>query len=171
MRHELTKDDIKKMEEEIEHRKVNVRKELLEHVKVARAHGDLSENFEYKAAKKEKNQNESRIRYLERMIRTSSVLEDLSNEHEVGINDSVEVIFDEDDSVIKEEATYRIVTTVRQDSMKGLISVESPLGKALLGHQVGDRIEVRVDSSYSYYVIIKSLQKSKDETGDDLRKY
>lgn len=89
MKHKLTQQDVDKMKAEIEHRKVEVRPELLEHVKEARAHGDLSENFEYHAAKKEKNRNESRIRYLERMIRTCEIVEDHSNADQVGLNKTV----------------------------------------------------------------------------------
>ena len=129
---ELTENDIKKMEEEITYRKVTLRKELLEHVKEARAHGDLSENFEYHAAKKEKNRNESRIRYLEKMIRTAKVISDDSAEDEVGLNNRVDLYFEDDDEV----ESYKIVTTVRGNSLNGLISNESPIGKAVLGHKV-----------------------------------
>ena len=94
---ELTEQDIKKMEEEIEYRKLVVRKEALEAVKEARAQGDLSENFEYHAAKKDKNQNESRIRYLEKMIKTAKIISTDSAEDEVGMNNTVTVYFEEDD--------------------------------------------------------------------------
>jgi len=156
MNNELTQKDIEDMEAEIEHRKVVVRKELLEHVKEARSHGDLSENFEYYAAKKEKNANESRIRYLERMVRTATIVEDKSGDDEVGINKTVTVYVEEDDC----EEEYKIVTTVRRDSLNGLISIESPLGKALMGHKVGDRIEIVVDKNYSYYVVIRKIDNS-----------
>lgn len=129
MHDKLTREDIKKMEEEILHRKLVVRKECLEAVKEARAHGDLSENFEYHAAKKEKNRNESRIRYLERMIRTAQIIEDRMQEDEVGLNKEVEVYFEEDD----ETEIFKMVTTVRVDTMKGYISMESPIGKAIFG--------------------------------------
>ena len=131
---ELTPSDIKKMEEEIEHRKLVVRPRALEDVKEARAHGDLSENFEYYAAKKFKNQNESRIRYLERMIRTAKVISEESAEDEVGINNTVTVEFTDDGTV----ESYKIVTTVRGNSLENLISNESPLGKALLGKKEGE---------------------------------
>lgn len=167
MKHQLTKSDIQKMEEEIEYRKIEVRKSLLEDVKTARAHGDLSENFEYHAAKKEKNKNESRIRYLERMIRTAQIIEDNSAEDEVGMNNTVSVYFEEDGT----EETYRIVTTVRGDSLKRLISIESPLGKALLGRRVGERVEVRVNPQYSYYVVIRGIEKTEDDSGDKLRSF
>ena len=124
---ELTEQDIKKMEEEIEYRKLVVRKNALEAVKEARAQGDLSENFEYHAAKKDKNQNESRIRYLEKMIKTAKVISTDSAEDEVGMDNTVTVYFEEDD----EEETYKIVTTIRGNSLKNLISNESPLGKML----------------------------------------
>ena len=163
---ELTENDIKKMEEEITYRKVTLRKELLEHVKEARAHGDLSENFEYHAAKKVKNQNEGRIRYLERMIRTAVVIEDDSAADEIGINDTVEILIVEDDEI----ETYKLVTTVRGDSLNGLISVESPMGKALRGHKVGDKVSVKVNETYSYDVIVQKIVKSDDEN-DKMRNY
>ena len=166
MHNELTESDIKKMQEEIEYRKIVVRKEALEDVKEARAHGDLSENFEYHAAKKEKNQNESRIRYLERMIKTAVVISDESAEDEVGVNNTVEVYFEEDGST----ETYKLVTTVRGNSLEGLISTESPLGKALLGHKVGDRVHVAVNESYGYDITIKSIENTVDD-GDKLRSF
>lgn len=167
MKDKLTQSDIKKMEEEIEYRKVTLRPQLLEHVKTARAHGDLSENFEYKAAKQEKNRNESRIRYLERMIRSAVVIDDSSNDDEVGINNTVSVLFDGED----EEEKYKIVTTVRSDSLRGLISIDSPLGKALLGHKEGDRVHVVVDENTSYYVTIRGIDKTTDDSEDKLRAY
>ena len=132
----LTQKDIDRMQEEIEYRKLVVRKEALEAVKEARAQGDLSENFEYKAAKQDKNRNESRIRYLERMIKTAKIISDRSASDEVGLNDRVEIYIPDDD----ETETYKIVTTVRGNSLKGLISIDSPLGKALMGHKVGDKV-------------------------------
>ena len=136
---ELTEQDIAKMKEEIEYRKLVVRKNALEAVKEARAHGDLSENFEYHAAKKDKNQNESRIRYLERMIKTAKVVSAQSNEDEVGLNNRVEVFFEEDE----ETEVFTLVTTVRGNSLKGRISIESPLGKALFGRKAGERVKSR----------------------------
>ncbi len=156
----LTRQDIAKMEQEIEHRKLVVRKEALEDVKEARAHGDLSENFEYKAAKRHKNKNESRIRYLEKMIKTAVIVEDDSNENEVGLNDKVTIYVEEDDC----EETYKIVTTVRSDSLNQIISIESPLGKALVHRRVGDRVYIKINDSYGYYVIIRSIDKSDDES-------
>ena len=155
------------MEEEITYRKVTLRKELLEHVKEARAHGDLSENFEYHAAKKDKNKNESRIRYLERMIKTAQIVEESSKEDEVGMNNTVVLYFEEDD----ECETYRVVTTIRGNSLKGLISIESPLGKAIYKHKVGDRVEVTVNENYSYFVQIKEIINTDDDSQDTIRKY
>ena len=129
MHDQLTKSDIQKMKEEIEYRKLVVRKEALEAVKEARAHGDLSENFEYHAAKKDKNINESRIRYLERMIKTAEIISDESKEDEVGLNNTVEIYFEDED----ETETFKLVTTVRGNSLAGKISTESPIGKAVLG--------------------------------------
>ena len=163
----LTEKDIKKMQEEINYRKLVVRKEALEAVKEARAQGDLSENFEYHAAKKDKNQNESRIRYLEKMIKTAQIISDESKEDEVGLYNTVDVYFEDDD----ETETYKLVTTVRGNSTKGLISSESPLGKALMGHKVGDRVYVKVNDRAGYYVVIKRLEKTVDDGSDQLRRY
>ena len=164
---ELTPGDIKKMEEEIEHRKLVVRPKALEDVKEARAHGDLSENFEYYAAKKFKNQNESRIRYLERMIRTARVISEDSAEDEVGINNTVTVEFVDDGSV----ETYKIVTTVRGNSLENLISNESPLGKSLLGKKEGESAHVQVNEAIGYDVKILKIDKTADESGDRIRSF
>ena len=167
MNNQLTEKDIKKMEEEIEYRKLVVRKEAIEAVKEARAQGDLSENFEYYAAKKYKNQNESRIRYLERMIKTAVVVSDESAEDEVGMNNTVEVFFEEDGLTEK----YKLVTTVRGNSLEGLISTESPLGKALFGHKVNDRVYVEVKPGVGYYVVIKSIENTVDDGSDKIRSF
>ncbi|MDD3206729.1 MAG: GreA/GreB family elongation factor [Lachnospiraceae bacterium] len=167
MHNELTQKDIQKMQEEIEYRKIVVRKEALEEVKETRAHGDLSENFEYHAAKRVKNQNESRIRYLERMIKTAVVISDESASDEVGMNNTVSLLIEEDNTVEK----YKIVTTVRQDSLKGLVSNESPIGKAILGHKVGDRVYVEVNADFGYYVVIKEIENTVDDGSDKLRNY
>ena len=167
MHNQLTKQDIKRMEEEIEHRKLVVRKEALEAVKEARAHGDLSENFEYYAAKREKNKNESRIRFLERMIKTAEIISDDSKEDEIGVNNTVDVCFEEDESV----ETYKIVTTMRGNSLEGLVSTESPIGKALLGHKVGDRVCVHVNDNVSDYIIVKRIEKTVDDGSDKIRSF
>ena len=167
MNDRLTQSDLDKMQEEIDHRKLVLRPQLLVDVKDARAHGDLSENFEYKAAKKAKNQNESRIRYLEKMIKTAHVIEDTSADDEVGINNQVTVWFEED----QEEETYKIVTTVRGDSLNNLISIESPLGKALMHHKEGDRVEVKVNETVSYFVKIIKIDNNKDDSEDRIRSY
>lgn len=163
----LTKSDIEKIKEEIEHRKVVVRKELIEAVKEARAHGDLSENFEYHAAKKEKNRNESRIRYLERMLKTAVLVDDSSKEDEVGINNTVELYFEEDDEV----ETYRLVTSVRGSSINGLISIESPIGKAILGHKVNDKVFVKVNDDFGYYVVIRKIVNTQNDEDDKIRSF
>ena len=155
------------MREEIEYRKIVLRKELLEDVKEARAHGDLSENFEYHAAKKEKNKNESRIRYLERMIKTAKIVSDESKEDEVGLNNTVHLYFEEDDEV----EVFKLVTTVRGNSLKGLISTESPIGKVILGKKAGDRVFIRVSGDAGYYVVIKEIENTVDDGSDQLRSY
>lgn len=167
MRDNLTQSDIEKMEKEIEYRTLTLRPKLIEDVKIARAHGDLSENFEYYAAKREKNINESRIRYLDRMVRTANVIDDSSAEDEVGINNTVTVEIVEDEEI----ESYKIVTTIRSNSLKGLISIESPMGKALMGHKVGDRVTVHVNDKISYDVIINDIDKSTDDALDELAKF
>lgn len=171
MHNELTRKDIADMEAEIEHRKIVVRKELLEHVKEARAQGDLSENFEYYAAKKAKNENESRIRFLERMIKTARVIEDHTAKEEAGMNKTVKVRICEIGAEDGDEETYKIVTTMRGDSLKGLISIESPLGKALIGHKAGDRVRVSVSLDYSYEAVILSVEDTGLSETDALRNY
>ena len=138
MKNELTARDIELMRQELDHRRIVLRPQLLEAVKEARAFGDLSENFEYKAAKQEKNRNESRIRFLENMIRTARVVEDRSSPDTVGLYDRVTVYLEEDG----ETEVYQIVSTMRQDALHNLISRESPMGRALLGRKVGERFHV-----------------------------
>lgn len=166
MGEQLTKSDVEKIKEEIEYRKLVVRKKELEAVKEARAQGDLSENFEYKAAKQDKNRNESRIRYLERMLKNAKIVSDESKADEVGINNTVDLYFEEDD----ETETYRLVTSVRGNSLAGLISIESPLGKAIKGHKVDDRVLVKTQGG-GYYVEIRKIDKTTDDSQDTLRKY
>lgn len=167
MREQLTKKDVEKIEQEIEHRKLVIRKEAIEAVKEARSHGDLSENFEYYAAKRDKNRNESRIRYLERMLRTAVVIEEDSKDDEVGLNNTVTIYVPEDDV----EEVYRLVTSIRGNSVQGLISIESPLGKALRGHKVGDVVSVKVSDTYSYDVEIRKIENTQDDGTDKIRSY
>ena len=164
MREQLTKSDVKKIQEEIEYRKLVVRKEAIEAVKEARAQGDLSENFEYYAAKRHKNQNESRIRYLERMLKTADIVSDTSKDDEVGMDDIVEVEFEDDGEIEK----YKLVTSIRGNSLENRISIESPIGKALKGHKAGERVKVQVNENMSYYLIIRSIDKTGDE-GEEIR--
>ena len=167
MFNQLTQRDIDAMQKEIEERKLVIRPKLLEDVKEARAHGDLSENFEYYAAKKEKNKNESRIRFLERMIKTSEIIPDDAAEDEIGMNSIVTVQFEEDGS----EETYTIVTTMRGNSLENLISVESPIGKALLGHKEGERVYIKVNDDFGYYVVIRKVIKTESEEDDQIRSF
>ena len=155
------------MRKELDHRRIVLRPQLLEAVKEARAFGDLSENFEYKAAKQDKNRNESRIRYLERMLKNAKIVSDTSKADEVGINNTIEVYFEDDD----ETETYRLVTSIRGNSLQGLISIESPLGKAIQGHKVGDRVLVKTNGNDGYYIVIKNIDNTTDDSHDTLRKY
>lgn len=159
MREKLTPKDVEKIEQEIEHRKLVIRKEAIEAVKEARSHGDLSENFEYYTAKKHKNQNESRIRYLERMLKTAEIVSDTSKADEVGMDDVVEVLFEEDGEIEK----YKLVTSIRGNSLENRVSIDSPIGMALKGHKVGDRVQVKVNENYSYYLVIRSIEKTGQE--------
>lgn len=160
----LTKEDIKKIEAEIEERKLVLRPQLIEAVKEARAQGDLSENFEYYAAKREKNKNESRINYLERMLRFCHVYEDKTNDDEVGIGKEVELYFEDDD----ESEKFKIVTSIRGDSLEGRLSIESPIGKAIVGKKKGDRVKVPVGDR-GYFVKIMSIEINKED--DDIRSF
>ena len=156
---ELTQVDIDKMKAELEHRRLELRPKLIEDVQTARAFGDLSENYEYKVAKQEKNRNESRIRYLERMIATAKVIEVNEKEGTVGLFDHV-VLYNEK---LGKEQNIQLVTTLRQNALKGLISKESPVGKAVMGHKKGDRVTVHVNETYSYDIIIRDVQKGSDD--------
>ena len=163
----LTPKDIEKIQKEIEHRKLVVRREALEAVKEARAHGDLSENFEYHAAKKDKNKNESRIRYLERMLKNATIVKDTTDEDEAGLDKTVKVYFEEDE----ETETYKLVASIRGNSLKGLISIESPLGKALIGHKKGDRIYIRVNEKSGYYIQIQEVYDTSGEENEEIKSF
>ncbi len=156
---ELTAVDIQKMQEEINYRIQELRPKLIKDVQTARAFGDLSENFEYKCAKQEKNRNESRIRYLERMISTAKVISAGSDEDRVGLFDTI-VVFNEK---LKKEMTFRLVTTLRADAAKGLVSKESPVGKALLGRKAGETVHITVNDSLGYDMTIRSIEKGEDD--------
>ena len=163
----LTENDVKKIQAEIEYRKLTVRKEAIEAVKEARAPGELSENFEYYAAKKDKNKNESRIRYLERMLKTAEIVSEDSKADEAGMNNVIEVYFEDDD----ETETYKLVTSIRGNSLDNKISIESPLGKAILGHREGDRVWVKINESAGYYIVIKKILKNTDDTEDEIKSF
>lgn len=159
MHDELTEVDIKKMKEEIDYRSKQLRPKLREDLQVARSYGDLSENFEYKAAKRELSRNEGRIRYLEKMIETAVIITTKSSEDRVGLFDKVE-LYQEPEGKTK---IIRLVTTLRQDVINRFISKESPLGKAIMGHKVGDKVYVKVNDAYGYWVTVKSIEKGEDD--------
>ena len=167
MHNELTQIDLDKMRQELDYRRITLRPQLLEEVKVARGFGDLSENFEYKAAKREKNRNESRIRFLENMIKTAVVIEDKSGADSIGLYDKVTIWLEEDE----EEEVWQIVTTVRQDPLQGRISKESPAGKALLGKKVGDKVFVQVNKDFGYEVVVRSIEKGDDDGSAELNQF
>lgn len=167
MKEKLTRKDVEKIQAEIDHRKLVLRPEILAAVQEARAQGDLSENFEYYAARRENGSNNSRIRYLERMLKNAIIIEDNSSSDEVGLNKTVTVYIEEDD----ECETYKIVTSIRGNSVKNLISIESPLGKALLHRRVGDTVTVPVSADYSYEVTIREIKDTSDEEDDHIRKF
>ena len=167
MHNELTKKDLQMMKEELDYRRIQLRPQLLEAVKEARAFGDLSENFEYKAAKQEKNRNESRIRFLENMIKTAVVLSDETHADAVDLYDKVTVFLeDEGDTEV-----YQVVTTMRQDALHGLISKESPLGKALLGRRVGEKFHIQVNDKYGYDAVVKAIEKGSDDGSVPLNRF
>lgn len=161
MHDELTPGDIRKMKDEIEHRTKVLRPQLLAEVKRTREYGDLSENYEYKAAKQEKNRNESRIRYLQSMIDTAVIVTKTGDADTVGLFDRVTLYIPEDD----EEQVIQLVTTVRVNALDGIISKESPLGRAIIGRHIGDTASVTVNENYSYEVVIRAIEKGED-TGE-----
>ena len=164
---ELTKVDIEKMKEELEYRIGTVRPKILEEVKFTRSFGDLSENAEYHAAKRERGKNESRIRYLRNMLKTAVLIDSKSRPDEIGLFDTVTYYVEEDDC----EEQVRIVTTLRQNSMQGLISKESPMGTAIMGKHIGDRVYVKASDDYGYYVVIRKIEKGEDDSTLEIRKF
>ena len=159
MYNELTEVDIQKMQEEIEYRLRVVRPKCVEDLKTARGFGDLSENYEYKAAKQELRRCDSRLRYLRRMIDTARVIKADSAAYQVGLFDTVDVYFEDEG----ETERLRIVTTLREDVMQGIISKDSPVGRAIMGKRVGDRAVVRVSDDVSYTVRIDKIEKGSDD--------
>ena len=166
MNNNLTKKDIQLMEQELTHRLTVLRPKLLEEVKTARAFGDLSENFEYKAAKQEKNRNESRIRYLQNMIRTAHIVEEAPRGDGAALYDKITVTMADG-----KQATYQVVTTMRTDPLHGLISMESPVGKALLGRKAGDRVHIQIDEKFGYDLTIQTIEKGQDDSSIPLNSY
>ena len=167
MNDELTAQDIQKMQAELDDRRLRLMPELIEEVKRTRAFGDLSENYEYKVAKQEKNRNESRIRYLERMIATAKVIEVEEKTGTVGLFDHV-VLFNEK---LGKEQSIQLVTTLRQNALKGLISKESPVGRAVLGKKVGDRVEIVVSPEMKYTVEIREITPGEDDSSLEISSY
>ncbi len=164
---ELTEVDIKKMREELDERIRVFRPQLIEEVQTARAFGDLSENYEYKTAKQAKNRNESRIRFLQNMIRTAKIIEVKSDADTVGLFDTVTVYHE----AMKKEMTLRIVTAMRRDATQGLITSESPVGRALLGRRAGERVKVTVSPEMSYFMEIRSIEKGEDDESLAIRAF
>ncbi len=167
MNNELTSKDLKLMQEELDYRRIELRPQLLEQVKVARGFGDLSENFEYKAAKQEKNSNERRIRFLENMIKTAVVVDDQSQEDTVGLYDTVTVFMEDE----QETEVWQIVTTMRQNVLEGRMSKESPMGKAMLGRKVGERFYVPVNEKDGYYAVVQKIVKGEDDGSAPLNQF
>ena len=164
---ELTKEDIQKMQEELDYRTRVLRPQLINDVKVARGFGDLSENFEYKAAKREKNRNDSRVRYLERMIKTAKVISDKSSDGVAGLYDKVTLYV----YLFGTERVITLVTTLRQNAPEGLISKESPVGKAVMGHRAGERVYIKLGEDDGYYLDILKIEKGEDDGSIPIRGY
>ena len=167
MGQELTKSDVEKIQAEIDHRKLVLRPQITREIAEAAAQGDRSENFEYYAAKKANRENNGRINYLERVLRFARIIDDSSKDDEVGLNNTVTLYFEEDD----EEETYRIVTSIRGNSIHGLISNESPIGRAIMGRKVGDRCTVRMENGISYDVIIRNIENTGESADDQIKAY
>jgi len=167
MGQELTKSDVKRIQEEIDHRKLVLRPQITREIAEAAAQGDRSENFEYYAAKKANRENNGRINYLERVLRFARIIDDSSKDDEVGLNNTVTLYFEDDD----EEEVYRIVTSIRGHSLEGLISNESPIGRAVMGHKVGDRCEVTTEKGGSYYVVIRKIENTGESADDYIKAF
>ena len=167
MNNELTAQDIAIMQKELDEKRLVELPAAIEEVKRTRAFGDLSENYEYKAAKQAQNACKKRIRYLERMIRTAKVIEVKEETDAVCLFDKV-TIYNE---MVKKEMTIQIVTTLRQDALKGLISKESPVGQALMGRKVGDRVQVEVNPTMKYFVEVRAIEKGEDDASLDISAY
>lgn len=166
MGEKLTKDDVKKIQAEIDHRKLEIRPKALEDVKTARAQGDLSENFEYYAAKKFNRENNSRIEYLEKMLKNAEIIEVVVDDS-VNINNTIKVAFVENgvDESEWEVDQYKLVTSIRTDSLKNKVSIESPIGKALLSRNIGEIVTVNLENGRSYE--LKILEIIKEDLGED----
>lgn len=159
MYEKLTKKDIELMEAELADRRLNIRPKIMEEVKRCREYGDLSENYEYKAAKQAQRQNDSRMRYLQNMIKTAQIIDEEAHKGGVQLYDRVTLWLPEDE----EEMVIQVVSTVRTDPSQGRISLESPLGKAVLGAAVGDVVNVRVSDSYSYDAEVRAIEPAQDD--------
>lgn len=165
---ELTEVDVQKMKDEIAYRITVLRPRLIEDVQTARGFGDLSENFEYKCAKRDKNRNESRIRYLQQMVRTARIIRPGSGDADcVGLFDTVVIV----PAPTKTPQTIRIVTTLRQDALKGLISKESPVAKAILGRRAGETVRVELGEGRGYELTIQSVEKGTDDASLEISRY
>lgn len=162
MYNELTEKDIKKMQEEIDYRIQVLRPKISKEVIEARELGDLSENAEYRAARREKGQNERRIEFLRAMIKTAKIIDPSSKPDEIGMFDKVDIYFEDDD----ETETFELSTTMRTDAGKNIVSKESPFGRAIMGKKVGDRILIKVNPEYSYYIVIKAIKKCYEDDVD-----
>ena len=168
----LTKADVKKIQDEINERKTVLRPKILEDVKSARAQGDLSENFEYYAARKANRENNSRIEYLEKMLKHATIIEEVNNGG-VSLNNTVKVKFVDVgvDEASWEIDTYKVVTSIRADSMKNRVSIESPLGRALLSHVVDEIVKVELENGTSYELKIIEIDTTTDSSEDDIKAF
>ena len=167
MYNELTEVDIKKMKEELKERSNILRPQLSDDVKEARSLGDLSENAEYRSAKRAFCRNESRIRYLEKMLRTAKVISIDSAPDEVGLFDRITIYYED----TGEEEELTLSTMTRLDLQKGVNCKDSAFGKAVIGKKVGDRVFIKVNEDYSYYVVIKNIVKGHDDETIPLMEY
>lgn len=168
MHDKLTKTDIELMEKELEERRLKIRPQIMEEVKRTRAFGDLSENYEYKAAKDAQRRNDSRMRYLENMIKTAKVIDENKGSPDgVKLYDRVTLYLPEDD----EEMVIQVVSTVRTNPAAGLISLESPLGKVVLGAKIGDTVTIHVNENYSYDAVIRKIEAAEDDGSAPLLPY
>lgn len=161
---ELTAADIRLIEDKILYLNNEYAPKLREEVQRTRAFGDTSENFEYKSAKRLLNQTNSKIDYLKKVVDTAKIIEVKKIKDVVCLYDKVTLHIEDKNR----DMEVVFVTTVRQDSLKRIISKESPMGKACLYHKKGEKVYVKVNETNGYYCVIKDIVPGEESDSFEL---